>query len=41
MHIGGEGVENLLVNMVLKKGFFLKDANWKRHLLMPLYFAMG
>jgi hypothetical protein len=39
MQIGGEGIENLLVNVMefLKK----KDIDLKKHLSMSLYLGMG
>jgi len=40
MQIGGEGVEILLMNMVLEKKT-LKKKNWKRHPSMPFYLGMG
>jgi hypothetical protein len=36
MRIGGEGIQNLLVNMELEI-FFQKDTTLKRHLFMPLH----
>jgi hypothetical protein len=41
MQIGGEGIENLLINMVLEKKNLEKKANPKRHLYVPLYFRIG
>jgi hypothetical protein len=40
MQIGREGIENLLVNMVLKKKLS-KNTNTKRCLSVPFYLGMG
>jgi hypothetical protein len=39
MQIGGKGIENLLLNIVLD--FFLKHTNSKRHPSTPRYLRMG
>jgi hypothetical protein len=39
--IGGEGSENLLVNMVLEVFLLKKNIDPKRHNSMPLYLGMG
>jgi len=36
MKIGGEDIENFIMNMVLEK-IFLKDTNIKKHLSMLLH----
>jgi len=41
MQIGGKGIENLLINMVLGKKSLKKKANPKIHLYVTLYFGMG
>ncbi len=40
MQIGGEGIENLLVNAMLEKKLW-KDIDLKKHLSMSLYLGMG
>jgi len=40
MQIGGEGFENLFVNMMLKNKL-KKDPNSRKHLSMPLYLGMA
>jgi hypothetical protein len=40
MQIGGEDIENLLVNMVLDKKL-QNNTNLKRHISMSLYMGMG
>jgi hypothetical protein len=38
MQIGGEGIENLIVNIV---GKTIWKYNMKKHLFVPLYLGMG
>jgi hypothetical protein len=40
MQIGGEDIENLLVNTVLEKNH-PNNTNLKKYILMPLYLGMG
>jgi len=40
MHIGGKGIENLFMNVMLKRKENQKDIS-KKHLVMPLYVGMG
>jgi hypothetical protein len=40
MQIGGEGIENMFINMVLKKKNFIKT-NLKRRFSMLLYLGIG